>query len=286
MPIDLSVPEAPDPKPEQIWSGTPDVVLDGDRYAIGWQRFPAEEGGPAYVTARRGILGGRRTLERYPLTHDGWARAWAAFAQLAPATAEKTRVALGSLYAARPPAGILAFVSGLILSAIDPPADGFAVGQAYDLRFGEDGLRIARAGSPEATAEYRYANLTAVDVTKLERVPASSILQLLFAPSWTRNEFYEYRIHLRVQADDRTLDFWQVILYGKNYSWLAPVNRAIRQARLSATQAERQRSNEWLVSELSRLADRLDHNALTRSDFELLKASITAGNGQSGHVTT
>lgn len=56
MPTELSVPDAPDPIPEEIWSGTPNVVLDGERYAIGWQRFPDENGGPAYVTTRRGIF--------------------------------------------------------------------------------------------------------------------------------------------------------------------------------------------------------------------------------------
>lgn len=71
MPIDPSIPQAPDPIPEEIWRGTPNVVLDGERYAIGWQRFSAENGGPAYVIARRGVLGGRRVLGQYPLTDVG-----------------------------------------------------------------------------------------------------------------------------------------------------------------------------------------------------------------------
>lgn len=281
MPTDLSVPDAPDPIPEEIWSGTPNVVLDGERYAIGWQRFPVEQGGPAYVTARRGIFGGRRVLGRYPLTGEGWALAWAELAQLAPATAEKTRVALGRYYAARPPAGMLAFVPGLVLSAINPPANGFAVGQAYDLRFGEGGMRIARSGSPEATAEYRYADVAAVQVTGFERVLTASRMDLLLSPGWSRpDEFYEYRIQLRVQTADRTLDFWRAVLPAKViYPWLEPVNCAIRQAWLSATadKAEQQPGTEWLVSELSRLAERLEHGTLTRSDFDLLTARIIGG---------
>jgi hypothetical protein len=280
MPTDLLVPDAPDPIPEEIWSGTPNVVLDGERYAIGWQRFPDEKGGPAYVTARRGIFGGRVVLGRYPLTGDGWALAWAEFAQLAPATAEKTRVALGRFYAARPPAGMLAFVRGLVLSAIDPPADGFAVGQAYDLRFGEGGLRVARSGSPEAIAEYRYADVAAVQVTGFERVLTASRMQLFFSSGTRGDDFYEYRIHLRVQTGDRILDFWRAVLPAKNiWRWLEPVNSAIRQARLSVAgdKAERQPGTEWLVSELSRLAERLEHGTLTRSDFDLLKARIIYG---------
>lgn len=277
MPAGSSTPEAPDPLPEEIWSGTPNVVLDGERYAIGWQHFPDEMGGPAYVTARRGVLGGRRILGRYPLTADGWARAWAEYAQLAPATAEKTRVALGRLYAARPPAGILAFVPGLVLRAVNSPADGFVPGQAYDLRFGEDGLRIFRSGSPDATAEYRYSEVGAIWPTEIERVLTLSRMERFLSRGVTRPDDYEYRTHLRVQAGDRTLDFWHAGTPGGKYRWLEPVVLAIRQAWLSAGADNAKRRTEWLVSELSRLAEQLDHGSLTRSDFEQLKARITGG---------
>jgi hypothetical protein len=285
MPTDLSIPSAPAPIPEQeMWSGSPHVVLDGERYAIGWQRFPAEKGGPAYVTARRGILGGRRVLERYPLTDDGWARAWAEFARLDPAAAEKTRAALVRLSTeAAKLSAERSTLAGLVLSAVDPPTDGFAVGQAYDLRFGEDGLQIARSGSPEAIAEYRYADVGPVQVTGFERVLTGSkiVSTYIFVswPAWMADERSEYRIHLRVQTSDRILEFWHsAVSPGEDFGrWLEPVNRAIRQAWLSAAQVERQPSTEWLVSELSRLAERLEHGTLTKSDFDLLKARIIGG---------
>lgn len=278
MTSDSSVPQAPDPIPEEIWSGTPNVVLDGGRYAIGWQRFPNEDGRPAYVTARRGILGGRRILSRYPLTGDGWAQAWTAFAQLDPASAEKTRLALGRFYARRPPAGMLAFVPGLFLSEIDPAAEGFAIGQAYDLSFGEDGLRIARSGSQQATAEYQYADVAAVQLTGFERVLIASRMQRLLTRSGTRPDyFYEYRIHLRAQTCDRTMGFWHVASPATNYRWLEPVNAAIREAWLSASAGKAASHTEWLVSELSRLAERLERGTLTRSEFDLLKARIIGG---------
>jgi hypothetical protein len=280
MATDPSVPEAPDPVLGEIWSGAPHVVLDGERYAIGWQRFPAEKGGPAYVTVRRGVLGGRRVLGRYPLTGDGWARAWAAFARLDPVSAEKTRAALGRFYAARPPGGLLALVPGLVLGAIDPLADGFVVGQVYDLRFGEDSLQIARSGSPEATAEYRYADVAAVQVTGFERVLAISKIGYSFGGhlTWNSDDSWGCRTHLRVQTFDRTLDFWHAAQFPENFGrWLKPVNRAIRQAWLTAAADKAERQTDWLVSELSRLAERLEHDTLTRSDFDLLKARIIGG---------
>jgi hypothetical protein len=285
MTTDLSIPSAPDPPPEQeMWSGTPHVVLDGERYAIGWLRSPAEKGGPAYVTARRGILGGRRVLERYPLTDDGWARAWAEFARLDPAAAEKTRAALARLSTeAAKLSAERSTLAGLVLSAVDPPTDGFAVGQAYDLRFGEEGLQIARPGSPEATAEYRYADVAAVQVTGFERVLTGSKIVSAYVflswPAWMADQRSEYRIHLQVQTSDQILEFWHTASSpGEDFGrWLEPVNRAIRQAWLSAAQAERQQNTEWLVSELSRLAERLEHATLTKSDFDLLKGRIIGG---------
>jgi hypothetical protein len=56
-----------------------------------------------------------------------------------------------------------------------------------------------------------------------------------------------------------------------------PVNHAIRQASVSAAAEKAERRAEWFVSELSRLAERLEHGTLYRSDFELLKARITGG---------
>jgi hypothetical protein len=279
MLADLSTPQAPDPGPEEIWSGTPNVALDGERFAIGWQHFPGKRGGPSYVTARRSVLGGRKVLARYPLTADGWTRAWADLTRLDPATAEKTRVALARRSAELARRGAAQFaLAGLTLRAVDPPAAGFAVGQVYDIRYHEDGLTIARSGSPETTAEYRYADVAAVQVTGCEAVPLS-MGEVIFSPKWILMDNREYRIRLRVQTQDRTLDFSRASFsaatdFGR---WLEPVNRAIRQAWLSAAADKAARQTEWIVAELSGLAERLDHGTVTRSDVELLKSRISSG---------
>jgi hypothetical protein len=285
MPIDLSIPPAPDRVSDQeIWSGTPNVILDGEKYGIGWQRFSAEKGGPAYVTARRSVLGALKVVKRYPLTDDGWAGAWTAFAKLDPAAAEKTRVALASrsdLIARL--SGAPSTLAGLVLSAVDPPAQTAIAGQIYDLRFSEDGLRIARSASPDATAEYRYADVAAVMVTGFERVPTGNKFVSAYiaftAPGWMADSRYEYRTHLRVETLDRSWDFWHISSSpGADFSpWLEPVNRAIRQACISAAQAERQPTTEWFLTELARLAERLEQGTLTGADFSLLRAKIIGG---------
>jgi len=285
MPTDPLIPPAPVVLPEEIWSGTPNVVLDGERYAIGWQRFPGKKGGPAYVTARRSALGLHKVVGRYPLTADGWACAWTELTKRAPTTANKTRAALGKFYAARPPAGVLAYIPGLILSTIDPPVEGFPVGQPYDLRFGEDSLQIAPSPNSEATVEYRYADVAAVQLTGFERVvTASTIKQVAYAAFYRyvtppHEDLTEPRTYLRVQTVDRILDFAYPAVFSPEYfrRWLEPVNLAIRQAWLSAAADNAERRTEWLVSELSRLAERLEHGTLTGSDFDVLKARIISG---------
>jgi len=40
------VPAAPVVKPGEIWFDTPNVLIDGGRYSIGWQRWPEKIGRP------------------------------------------------------------------------------------------------------------------------------------------------------------------------------------------------------------------------------------------------
>lgn len=273
----MSTPQAPDPLPEEIWSGTPNVVLDGETFAIGWQRFPGEQGGPAYMTVRRSLLGGWRVIGRYPLTSDGWARAWAELSRLDPDTAHKNREALGRREAqAAIFAAARSTLAGLVLSVVDPPSPAFAVGQSYDLRLGEDGLRISRSGSQEAQAEYHYADVAAVQVTGFEQVPIGSRVEIALEQFLDHTTALETRTCLRVQTVDLILDFWYTAVFPAEdiRQWLEPANRAIREAWLSAAADKR---TDWLVSELSRLADRLDHGTLTRTDFEFLRARIAGG---------
>ena len=71
-PLDrAAVPPPPVVKPDEIWSGTPNVLIDGVRFTIGWQHWSESRGGPSFVTARRGALGTHKVVERYPLTDDG-----------------------------------------------------------------------------------------------------------------------------------------------------------------------------------------------------------------------
>jgi len=58
------------------------------RHGIGWQRRPASEGGACFALVRLSDLVGIKAIERFPLTEDGWARAWRSLVQRDPASAQ------------------------------------------------------------------------------------------------------------------------------------------------------------------------------------------------------
>lgn len=54
-------------------------------YSIGWNVWPPEKGGPAFIISRYNLAGTRKILpERYPPTEEGWNSAWTAFEKLSP----------------------------------------------------------------------------------------------------------------------------------------------------------------------------------------------------------
>jgi uncharacterized protein YbjQ (UPF0145 family) len=85
---------------ERYESGLPFVLIDGQPLMIGWQWRSTGTDGPVFVIASRGRMGGHKILERFPLTEEGWASAWQAFARTDMAAAQKVAVRLAAREAA------------------------------------------------------------------------------------------------------------------------------------------------------------------------------------------
>jgi Short C-terminal domain len=64
------------------------VVTTAQRYGLGWQ--DARKTGPCFVVAQVSAMGSKKVLDRFPVTEDGWARAWAALTGLDPRAAQAT----------------------------------------------------------------------------------------------------------------------------------------------------------------------------------------------------
>lgn len=66
--------------PDTLWRAPNLISVSGQRYTLGWQ--DARKEGHCFVVVRTTVMGGEKILDRFPLTEDGWARAWAALVKL------------------------------------------------------------------------------------------------------------------------------------------------------------------------------------------------------------
>lgn len=81
--------------PREQAPGAPYPLLDGISPTLGWEFRPPAKGGPAFVVIRRTGLGSLKVVDSFPLTQDGWARAWHALARQNPAAVPQILARLG-----------------------------------------------------------------------------------------------------------------------------------------------------------------------------------------------
>lgn len=270
-------------------------VVDGS-YMIGWDWRSAAKGGPCFITFRRSGLGGWKVLERFPLTPQGWARAWEALAVLDPSAAERTRAGLENRKLreaehARPPdlgeldGRTLVRMPGVALLGGYAPRAHIAVGEKYDARFLEDRLVICAPRDWGILAEVPYLEVEDVEIGgpglvktgggfagggfgaagALEGMAVAAVLNALA----TRTTITTV---VRVQAVKCELFLlWTKTTPGQLRIALSRPLGEIRLARAAANQPPSQASP---VSELSKLADMLQAGLLTREEFDQLKAKL------------
>ncbi len=82
--VQAGVPAMPEILPGTLWRSPNLLPVPGQRHTVGWQ--DTRKDGPCFVVARTGVMGDK-VLDRFPLTQDGWSRAWAALVQLDAAAA-------------------------------------------------------------------------------------------------------------------------------------------------------------------------------------------------------
>jgi Short C-terminal domain len=75
----------------RLWRSANLIPVAGQRYTLGWQ--DAKKDGPCFLLARTGFTG-EKILDRFPLTQDGWARAWSALVKLDVGAAQAVAKAL------------------------------------------------------------------------------------------------------------------------------------------------------------------------------------------------
>jgi hypothetical protein len=287
-------PPAPVVMPEEIWPGNPNLLIDAERYSIGWQGWPDNKGGPSFIAVRRSSLGGLKVVERYPLTEEGWARAWDAFARLDPMAAAKVLAVLARRREAETgfaerkqlDARSLAYLPEAIFVGGYLDDDQLTAGQSYELRFLEDELAIYPQGSLINVATLPYAKVQAVEVAGPGLVrkwsPAQqAMLAAAFGITGALVAYGSTRIKtlVRIQAAASELFFLHTKLLPEDLRVaLSRGIGAVRDARLPPAVANQVAPPSLTspVDELTRLAALLNDGLLTREEFDRLKARLIA----------
>lgn len=143
-------------------------------YGIGWNIWPAEQGGPAFILARQSLLGVNKPLpERYPPTEEGWKDAWRKFEEISPKNAREARTYIANrekmIEEQRTRDDFkdetLTFLGSLLYLGGHAPGIDISVQSSYDVRFLDDRLAVFRQYSTaNKHGELLYSDLVDLQI--------------------------------------------------------------------------------------------------------------------------
>ena len=290
-------------------TGSPYPLLDGLSLTIGWYfGRQAADSGPAFVLLRRSALGTLKVVESFPLTEDGWSRAWQSLVRQNPAAVPKVLEALKARQAesARlgPPgdpreveeldARSLASLRSVAYLGGYVQATGLFAGQHYDVRFLEDWLMVNPCRRVDALAVVPYVEIEDIEIGgpglvrtgggfvgggfgvqgAVEGMAIAAVLNALT----TRTSI---KTVLRIQGTRCEL----FLLHTKATPEQLRIELsrslgAIRAARATAAAGMSQQPiiapHASPVEELAKLAGMLEKGLLTREEFDALKAQLVS----------
>ena len=177
-------PPMPDVASSELYPGAPQLLVDaGVRHSLGWQ--VDRKAGPCFVLARAGFRAS--VTERFPLTDEGWAQAWAALVASDPAAAEAIAASLAKReMRGRAVADLAALHADTLHLMRHMTFKGGSAGapmrkdHPYDLRFLSDRATVCPTGSAEVIVEMRYRDVESVDVSGSDlSSPVPQVLALI-----------------------------------------------------------------------------------------------------------
>jgi hypothetical protein len=177
-------PPMPDVASSDLYPGAPQLLVDaGVGHSLGWQ--VDRKAGPCFVLARAGFR--VSVTERFPLTDEGWAQAWAALVASDPAAAEAIVASLAKREKrGRAVADLAALDAETLCLMRHMTFKGGSAGApmkkdyAYDLRFLSDRATVCATGSADVIVDVRYRDVESVDVSGSDpSSPVSPVLALI-----------------------------------------------------------------------------------------------------------
>ena len=290
-----SVPPVPVIK-ESEWGNWPNLLVSSRHLSVGWQDRPKKNGGPCYLVGRTSSLtGGTKVLERFPLTGDGWAKAWRFLVARdktlvdqirqdldARAAADRARAEMAEL-----DASALVHLRAVVYLGGYTADLALTVSEHYDLRFLADRIMIAKPRSTQALTKVPYGDVEELEVGGpgiVDRMSRAAQAGMTVAFGLTGAAFArvgtKIQTIVRIQAPGNELHF----LCGTATPDVLRVElsrplAAIREARASRAAANARQAEKAAaaVGELSRLASLLEAGLLTRAEFDELKAQLLGG---------
>jgi hypothetical protein len=247
-------------------------------------------------------MGSYKILEQFPLTQEGWGRAWDALVKLDTKSAEKAQAELIERQRRDAELGYnkpaeLVELDGRTLVGLPQvallggyaPAAPIAIGEQYDARFLEDRLALYGCRDWTMLAEVPYTEIEDVEiggpglvrsgggfigggfgaVGALEGMAVAAVLNALTTKTTITTI-------LRVQGTNCELFLlWTKTTPGQLRIELSRPLGAIRAARAAVDRTPARPGSP--VAELSKLADMLQAGLLSREEFDQLKAKLLHG---------
>ena len=256
------IPAPPVPEPDEMRPDSPFALTSSGRHSIGWQGWTTADGGPGFVTLRRGALGGLKVIERYPLTDQGWAATWRALLKLEPDAAGAVRAVLTDRARrdrsremrrkldarSSPYLPEMVLISGHVSDA------HLRTGRPYDVRFLEDHIAVLACRGLRALAVIPLREVVAVDALRPDD-PAIGTSGPLLARSR-----FKAIVHVRTANSE--------VIFANTASSPDALRADLARARQAVP------TKVVSTGELARLAGLLESGLLTRDEFEHLKARL------------
>ena len=179
VPEQAGIPAMPVISPSEQIPGGAYPLLDGFSPTIGWQFRSQAKGGPSFVILRRTGLGGLQVVESFPLTEDGWARAWQSLVTQNPAAAQQVLARLKAREADAARLGgtgldsselleldarSMATLRELVYLGGHVPESPITAGERCDVRFVEDRLVVFASRRADVLAEVPYSQVEDVEI--------------------------------------------------------------------------------------------------------------------------
>jgi hypothetical protein len=173
------VPAMPVILPREQVPGAPHPLLDGISPTLGWEFRPPAKGGPGFVIIRRTGLGSLKVVDSFPLTEDGWFRAWQSLVRQNPAAVPQILATLGareasvarlrtrdadSREAAELQARALVSLRGVAYLGGYVPGAAITPGGLYDVLFLLEGLVIFAHRQAKVLAGVHYTEIEDVEI--------------------------------------------------------------------------------------------------------------------------